>query len=339
MDSNLIKRYVYAVSSQLPRKMQAEVEKELESMIDEMLEAKCGDSEPTKEDIKNVLLELGLPEELASKYVGDEDKSLLSGIYFFWFKKIVKLVLPIAMIGTAAGIIIAGVIQNAGAQGTVLVTFELVAKAFAGALNAAVYATVCIGITFFIMERKKANVNEDDFFAILPEVPDKQLLIKPSEPIFNIFWAVAAAVIMLIFPHIIGVFQQGFGWTPLFSVEYIHAFWYLIVAWMVIAIIGELIKLAERCYNKKVAAVVIIGDIGIIAIVIAFFINDKLINPNFANEVARIFDNKLNSAVINIIEHANIVLLALIVFSLVLEIGITAYRAYRYDVRRNNIIQ
>ena len=78
MNNDLIQRYIYAVVRYLPLKSHVEVEKELESLISEMLEERCGDIAPTEKDVRIVLLELGSPEELAEKYGGDESRSLIS---------------------------------------------------------------------------------------------------------------------------------------------------------------------------------------------------------------------------------------------------------------------
>ena len=111
MNNDLIKRYIYAVIFNLPSKSQPEVEKDVESMIEELLDARCGSKEPTNEDIRIVLTELGSPEELAVKYSKDENKALISGIYLMWYKKILKIGLPIAAAGVAFATFLTGFID------------------------------------------------------------------------------------------------------------------------------------------------------------------------------------------------------------------------------------
>ena len=61
-------RYIYAVTRRLPKKQRGDVAKELESIISDMLEERCGPITPTEHDLRVVLTELGTPSELARKY-------------------------------------------------------------------------------------------------------------------------------------------------------------------------------------------------------------------------------------------------------------------------------
>lgn len=134
MNSDLIKRYIYAVASHLPTKAQTEVEQELENMISELLDARCGDAEPTDEDVRVILNDLGAPEELSVKYSGEENKALISGIYFMWFKKIIKIVLPIAAVGVAFAILLGSLSDWTVSSHTYTFSLELVGEVIGGAV-------------------------------------------------------------------------------------------------------------------------------------------------------------------------------------------------------------
>ena len=71
MDSELIRRYVYAVTKRLPRKSREDVAKELNTLIADMLEERCGQVLPTEKDVRVVLTELGTPAELYDQYSGE----------------------------------------------------------------------------------------------------------------------------------------------------------------------------------------------------------------------------------------------------------------------------
>ena len=49
----------------------------LETIIQDMLEERCGDVMPTEHDIRVVLTELGTPAELASKYKSETQDCLI----------------------------------------------------------------------------------------------------------------------------------------------------------------------------------------------------------------------------------------------------------------------
>ncbi len=99
MQNKYIKRYIYAVTYHLPAKIREDVEKELDGLIFDMLERRCGDNEPSEADVKAVLSELGTPEQLASKYNGDDSLSLISGMYFLVYKRVLSIVIPLATTG------------------------------------------------------------------------------------------------------------------------------------------------------------------------------------------------------------------------------------------------
>lgn len=72
-----INRYVYQVSRFLFGKNKEDIEKEIRSLIDDMLETKCQGREPDKADIEAVFAELGKPSVLAAKY--NDSKRYLIG--------------------------------------------------------------------------------------------------------------------------------------------------------------------------------------------------------------------------------------------------------------------
>ena len=64
MEHESIERYLYAVTKQLPAKSRRDIERELRSLIGDMLEERCGDIAPTERDIRVVLTELGTPTDV-----------------------------------------------------------------------------------------------------------------------------------------------------------------------------------------------------------------------------------------------------------------------------------
>lgn len=75
--NDLIERYIYAVTKHMKTAMQKDVAKELETIIQDMLEERCEDVIPTEHDVKVILTELGTPAELASKYKGETQDCLI----------------------------------------------------------------------------------------------------------------------------------------------------------------------------------------------------------------------------------------------------------------------
>jgi len=338
MNNELMKRYIYAVTCHLPTKAQPEVEKELENMIAELLDARCGEREPTDADVRAVLTELGPPEELAVKYSGDENKALISGIYLLWFKKVLKIVLPIAAVGVAFATLISGIVklqppQNLGAFVPPMIEFipELIAEAIAGAFSAAVQSILWVGLIFAILERKKVKFSGDEFLSKLRPVPDKRAQIQLHDPIMNILWCVAAAVLFLGFPYLIGGYSESIGWIPAFDESYIREFWYLVVLWTGFNIVHEIVKLIERRYSRRLVLVTRITHLFSGVSIAVLLGNNRMMNPAFTENIGTIVKGVGAEKIGMVAGHLNLLLLAVILFALLLEIGVTTYRAFRYD--------
>src|SRR5690554_160935 len=87
MDKNkLIDRYVYDVTRRVESKSREEIEKELKSNIYDML----GDN-PSDDEIKQVLLSLGKPSDLANKYRSNDNSYLISPKYYHDYIKTLKI--------------------------------------------------------------------------------------------------------------------------------------------------------------------------------------------------------------------------------------------------------
>ena len=331
MNNDLVKRYIYAVVCHLPAKAQPEVEKEIDNMITELLDARHGGAEPSDEDIRAVLTELGPPEELAVKYSGDENKALISGIYLLWFKKILKIVLPIAAAGIAFATLLTSFIHWQQPQEMYDFAPGLIGDVISGAINGAVSAFMWITIIFIILERKKVKFNGDEFLSKLRPVPDKRAQIKIHEPIVNILWLVAAAVLLLGFPYLIGGYSESTGWIPVFNETYIRASWYLIVLWGALGIAREIVKLFERRYSRRVAIITAIAHILTGVAATLFFANRSIMNPVFVENVTSMIEGVAVDEIGWGLGHINLFVLAVMLFALLLDIGVTTFRAIRYD--------
>ena len=104
--TDLKERYIYAVTRNLPRASRQDIERELDTLIEDMLEARCGKDAPTEKDLRVVLTELGTPAELFRKYSPDAGKALIGEGYYPQYKGFLKLLLPLI----AGGLLIAHIV-------------------------------------------------------------------------------------------------------------------------------------------------------------------------------------------------------------------------------------
>ena len=93
MKNNLKERYLYAVTKRLSPKIREDVSLELQGLMEDMLLERCGEAEPTEEDVKSVIRELGTPAELYAKYADNADACLIGQPYYSSYKLALKIVL------------------------------------------------------------------------------------------------------------------------------------------------------------------------------------------------------------------------------------------------------
>ena len=91
MDADeMIDRYVNEVGNHLPRKMRADIEMELRSLLFDALEKQSGD-EPTQKETAVFLQDFGHPEEIAAQYRPDE--VLIGSQLFPTYKLVISIIL------------------------------------------------------------------------------------------------------------------------------------------------------------------------------------------------------------------------------------------------------
>jgi len=210
---SLINRYVHAVGTRLPEKSRKDIEKELESLILDALEAKVGaGSKYSEEDVASVLKEFGPPQEVAARYA--PSPQYLIGPKLF---PIYRLVLGIAIGAAILGLTIAffvGTFENTGQF------VSLFSKLIASLFSAAVSAVGMVTIIFAILERA---------------LPDTELEIEPTDepwdprklpPVggvkdwgsmtkvsVNLAFTIIAMVVFNFYPDKIGIYyQSGADW-------------------------------------------------------------------------------------------------------------------------------
>lgn len=333
MEHELIKRYIYAVVRHLPQKARAEVERELDSLISDMLETRCGAVLPTEKDLRIVLTELGTPEELAVKYSGEEQRALISGTYLLLYKRVLRIVLPIL----AAVVMIAGVMALLFGEPLPANPYLLVGRFFAqcigGAFSGVVNAFAIITFIFAILERKKVKLPEGDMFARLPAVPQEQTRIKPHDAIMGIVWAFIFTVLFLAVPWFAGVYLEGVGWIPVFVTETVRGFWLPIILWGLLGIGKEVAKLIEGQYTKRLAVVTVVADVLMLVCLVAVFSGSGIVNPVFLSNIAVLFEGE-GAKLIPLFANLHLVVLGALSLTLLLEIVTTLVKAFKYDVKK-----
>ncbi len=286
MHNDLIERYIYAVTKRLPFRQRADIEKELRSLIADMLEQRCGDMPPAEKDVRVVLTELGTPEELAEKYDPDKRSALIGPPYYRKYKFVLKIVLAAA----GGGMLLAGFITTLlGNQGGYLLyrLFSWLGMAFMGEI----YAFAFVTALFAFFERRGVKFDTDNSLADLPPVPKKNERIGRHGPVTGIVLSTLFLIVLLWgAPYIVGIYN-GTTFTPMFNQAALQGQWLPIAGIFALGVLKEVFRLNEGRYTLRLAVATLLLDICSLALLAVLFSTSGLINPAFATMIHAMFGN------------------------------------------------
>lgn len=209
---NLIELYITEVGKYLPQKSRTDIQEEIHSALQDMLEDRSQQTgRPVDEDLTvEVLMEYGSPEKVAASYL--PERYLIGPRLFPAFLKTAQIVLPIIGILALVGLGISLSKVNLSFQNGL----ETILSAIAEFFNSAIVALGSIVAIFAILERVLPNLKEksktwDPRTLAKISPPDR---VKLTDPITAIVFNFAAIVIFNFYPQVIGAsFVAGQGWT------------------------------------------------------------------------------------------------------------------------------
>ena len=205
---NLIDRYVREIGRRLPQKSRADIEKEIRSALEDMLEdrSKKESRDVDDEMTAAVLKEYGKPDKVAASYLPEQ--YLIGPQLFptFWLVlKIVFLVLTaVASVGLAINLI--------GGDPTPIVIGKTIAGAFGQYFAGLVAAFGNIALIFAMIQRFAPDIEFTDKSdeqwnpADLPDVEDADQVSR-GERIAEIVFTVLGLVLFNVYPQYIGLYS------------------------------------------------------------------------------------------------------------------------------------
>lgn len=318
-----IERYIYAVVKTLPHRMREDVEKELRGLIADMLDERCGDVPPTEHDVRVVLTELGLPGELAAQYRPEHDRYLIGPRYYGKYKQLMTLVLTAVAIGLG----VAGVVQAImSAAPWYLVIGEWIGTLFSSLL--AVFAAITL--VFAVLERRgvKVDFGQEDL-SHLPPVPKKQARISRWESGFGLVAGVLFLVFFLIAPELICVITPE-QTVPVFDVARIRALWPVVLGCLLLGMSADVLKFIEGRYTRRLAVVNTVTNVGSAVLTVVLFAGPSLLNPALGPFLTALIGTEIGPLQW-MLAHFNPLILGLVLFGLILDTAVTAYRGIKYD--------
>lgn len=325
--NDLIERYIYAVTKHMKADLKKDVSAELETIIQDMLEERCGDVMSTEHDIRVVLTELGTPAELASKYKSETQDCLIGQPYYNLYVYVLKIVTACVIGGMLLAQIMAAVTSH-----TIwyIAIFRIIGGIFGGVLTG--FAFVTLLFAFFYKRGIKVE-GLSNGIDNLPPVPQKTNQISKADSIIGIIFSVIFTLVFLVCPQIICIafVKNGVSvYEPLFNLEYIRQTWYLILAFGILGIAKESVKLIDGSYTQRVMIVTIITNLIDGLLTFIWLLNGRIMNSAFFDGVEQLFGE--NAEIIpKIFMHFNKLFLAIIIFALAINCIETVVKSVKYS--------
>jgi len=207
--NNLIDRYITEVGKQLPSKSRLDIEAEIRSTLDDMLEERSEKAgRPVDEAmIVEVLKEYGAPSKIAASY--QPERYLIGPRLFASFMTVLKVILPIV---AAVALVKTGV-----SIGQVELTFDNIFEAAAGGLaeflGTAVSALGSMVILFAILQWTLPEFKEKQSEWDPLSLPKATLRdqVEAGSTVLEIFASGLAIVLFNFFPHLINISLHSEG--------------------------------------------------------------------------------------------------------------------------------
>ena len=236
----LIERYIYTVTKAMPDKIKEDVSNEIRTLIDDIIKERFSNSEYKINDIKNILMEIGNPYELACKYDTDYNKCLIGYPYYIYYKLVLKIVLSSTFLGIMVSSIINILINNEAFN-----FINIASDIFTALLLAFSFVT----LIFVFISNKNIDFSSIAIdFDNLPKPPNKKINLHTS--IIKISAAIIFLLLLLLSPNIFSIKIDN-EYFAFFNTDIIKDSFLFPLIFIVMLISREIIKMFSNAYNKK----------------------------------------------------------------------------------------
>jgi hypothetical protein len=263
----LTDKYVHAVTKLLPEEQRQDIEREIRSLIEDMMDQKGGH---TEENEILVLKELGHPRTMADKYL-DKPNYLIGPELFGTYTMLLKVLIPISIIVTLIGTMY----EVFTADKELIDVFTMI---ITGVFNAPVVTFGCVTLIFAVFERKSnvGFVNELRKEWNPKDLPDIE---KPSKPISRVGTVIGMGFLFLFFTifnrymHLFGIYYKEGTTTmfaPIFDAGLFRTYLPYINGIFALQFVLSIVKLVYNRWNYPIAASNLV--VNLLAMVVAIMI-------------------------------------------------------------------
>lgn len=343
--TELIERYLYDVIRRLPEKQRTDIEQELKSLIEDMIEERMEAGEADRETcVKAALNQLGSPAKLARSYRGEHD-SLISGEYYDNYCFVLKTVLICAGVGILVSNIMSAVIHAVTYVGETegiieIMTNDMINIGFIPTALIEIFGVVTL--IYAIMERNHVKVTTDKTpwsWEKLPSIPLKKAVISRIDSVIGIIFIVLLAVIFTCIPQLMGAWMKQADGNlvaiPVFNLSIWNQVLPILLFSLAVSLVDEIVKLVAGRYSYAVMYVNIVTNVIGVVLAAILFKMFPIWNADFLPELeavtGRTFQAKYDVMTYFNTDFFGNVLLAIILFASILEVGTTVYRTLRYE--------
>ncbi|MFD1674749.1 HAAS signaling domain-containing protein [Alicyclobacillus fodiniaquatilis] len=272
----MVERYIYAVTRRLREKQREDIAQELRVLIEDMLDTRAAEHEPTVSDVETVLKELGEPSKLAARYA-DRPRYIIGPEMYDAYILLLKIVLPLV----AFGMVVATIVQyvTAPPQNLWNVLGFIIGSLLGKLPDALIQVFAWLTVFFVFIERFAADkiraVKRDTANwkpSDLPEIPKSgAILPKRSTSVKRIVFMVILLILFNIATGQFGIHLPGSSNASfqLFNFSISHGYQALVYVCFGIGIVKEIMKMVVIRYSFKFAVVnTVMGILSLVSAVI-----------------------------------------------------------------------
>lgn len=328
----LINRYVYAVTRSLPEKQRDDIEKELRTLIEDMLE-QYGGPEAYEVKVQKVLLDLGDPEIMANNYRSTK-RYLIGPQNFDNYILILKIVLGAVFLGLSVASAVSGVF----AQDIDMVSLftNYFGTLLSGLIEAFAWVTIIFAIAEYRgVELKTAKLKDEPWsISDLPAVPDKDASISPWPSLVAIVFSAIFMSILYFKPQLFAAYlSNGSGTTviPVFSISVITAFKALIAIVFGLSVLKEVLKVVYGRWTMRLAVGYTALSVASTILMAVILLNPAIWNPNFTAEVM-----KYNNTGVDLGSAGHMLangLILIMIAACILDVSKALYKGMKYNLK------
>ena len=303
---DIIERYIYTVTKSMPDKIKEDVSNEIRTLIDDIIKERFSNSDYKINDIKNILMEIGNPYELACKYDNDYNKCLIGYPYYIYYKLVLKIVLSSTLLGIIISSMINILINNEAFN-----MINIASDIFTALLLAFSFVT----LIFVFISNKNIDISSITIdFDNLPKPTNKKINLYNS--IIKISAAIIFLSLLFLSPNLFSI-KINNEYFSFFNIDIIKDTFLFPLIFILMLISREIIKMFTDTYNKKTVALFIGIDIVSAIASSLWLLSYNVININFMNALIKL--ESANSLAFKIFNNFQLFCLICILFALLLD--------------------